>query len=235
VKSASKPSQVEILVIGNSHTNAIESALTDKTRARIQVVNLATYFDPVNKRNKVMPREIVDLFQPKRIYCSFGGSEYSVFGLLEAPVRFDFMTAASSKVEPEREVIPHVLIKATLERAMKRAIMHTRELRELYKCPITCLRTPPPFRAIAADSRLPAVFQENLHLGISPMTIRKKLYDVYTELARSTYAEMGVGFLDLPPGCTDEDGFLLETYCHRDPTHANRRYGVLVVDQILGE
>jgi hypothetical protein len=230
---AGNPSRKEILVIGNSHTTAIEHALSDEDRTRVDVVNIATYFDPVNRRNKLLPREIVDLFQPKRIFCTFGGSECSVFGLLEAPVRFDFMTPTNSLVEPDRELIPHALVRATLERAMKRPILLTRELRALYDCPITYLQTPPPFRQLSEGSPLPAVFQENLHLGISPMSIRKKLYDLHSEIARTTYAAIDVGFLEVPDECTDPDGFLLETYCYREPTHANRQYGALVLKQIL--
>jgi hypothetical protein len=72
--AANSPSRKEALVIGNSHTTAIEHALTEENRARVDVVNIAT-FDPVNNRNKVLPTGIVDLFQPERIYCTFGGSE----------------------------------------------------------------------------------------------------------------------------------------------------------------
>lgn len=231
---STKTSKAEVLVIGNSHTTAIEAAMTDKTRPSVDVVNLATYFDPVNRRNKILPAGIVDLFQPSRIYCTFGGSEYSVFGLLEAPVRFDFMTPASSEVEPDRALIPYSVVRSTLERAMKGAILHTRELRALYKCPITYIRTPPPFRSIAENARLPTVFQSNLHLGISPMSIRKKLYELHSDISRKTYAAMGVGFLDVPPQAVDPDGFLLQAYCSRDPTHANERYGALVLAQIFG-
>jgi hypothetical protein len=230
-----EPSRTEVLVIGNSHTKSIEAALTDKTRKLVEVVNLATYFDPVNRRNKVLPPIVVDMFQPERIYCSFGGSEYSVFGLLEAPVRFDFMTASDSSVEPGREVIPYALVKATLERAMRRAIGHTRDLRALFQCPITHVCTPPPFRAVAEGARLPTVFQANLHLGISPASIRMKLYELYNEIARETYVPLGVDILGVPPGCTDEDGFLLAEFCSVDPTHANERYGELVLRQILGD
>jgi hypothetical protein len=178
-------SRKEVLVIGNSHTTAIDSALSAQERARVDVVNLASYFDPVNRRNKVLPPHIVDLFQPERIYCSFGGSEYSVFGLLEAPVRFDFMTAGHSNVEPGRDLIPYAMVRSTLERAMKRALTNTRDLRAFYKCPITYLQTPPPFRTVSTDARLPAVFHSNLHLGISPASIRKKLYDMHSDLART--------------------------------------------------
>jgi hypothetical protein len=231
VKKLSRP---EIMVIGNSHTMAVAMAQTPETKRRIKVINLASYFDPVNRRNKVLPPNIVDMFQPKRIFCSFGGSEHSVFGLLEAPVRFDFMTPQQSAVEPGRSVINYALVRATLERAMRNAMNHTRELRGLYACPITHVCTPPPFRALVEGRRLPALFEANLHLGISPASIRKKLYDMHSDIARANAAALGIGFLEVPEGCTDADGFLLDEFCNREPTHANTRYGKLVIDQMLG-
>jgi hypothetical protein len=233
-KGKPTPARPEVLVIGNSHTTAIAAALDDETRARVEVVNNATYFDPTTRKNKVLPPTIVDLFQPQRIYCTFGGSEYSVFGLLEAPVRFDFMTSSDNRVEPERQVINYALVRATLERAMTNAMNNMRDLRALYKCPITHICTPPPFRAVGEGAKLPTVFQANLHLGISPATIRKKLYELHSDIARTTCRSLDVGFLDVPEGCTDSDGYLLEKYCNQDPTHANHRYGRLVLRQILG-
>jgi hypothetical protein len=228
-----KVSRPEILVIGNSHTKALTAALTPEIERRMVVVNNAVYFDPVNHKNKVLPPEIVDIFQPKRIFCTFGGSEHSVFGLVEAPIRFDFMTPSQSRVEPDRAVVNYALVRATLERAMRNAMNNTRDLRNLYDCPITHICSPPPFRALVEGRVLPAIFEANLHLGITPASIRKKLYDMHSDIARANAAELGIGFLEVPQGCTDADGFLLDKYCNREPTHGNTRYGALVINQIL--
>lgn len=233
--SSSSPARPRVLIIGNSHTKAIAAALDEVEHARFAVVNIATYFDPVNGKNKVLPRSVVELFQPKRIYCTFGGSEHSVFALMEAPVRFDFMTPDDPSVEPGRKLVPYALVRATLERAMTNAMNNTRELRALYPdCRITHICTPPPFREVAQDAHLPLIFQANMHLGVSPGSVRKKLYRMHSEIARQTCRKMGVGFLGVPNGCTDEDGYLLDKYCGRDPTHANEHYGKLVLRQILG-
>jgi hypothetical protein len=228
------PSRKEILVIGNSHTTAMAAALDDETRPRIDVVNLASYFDPVNRRNKVLPPDIVELFQPERIFCTFGGSEHNVFGLLEAPIRFDFMTATESAVEAGRRIVPYALIRAALEQAMQNAIKHTRELHRLYPhCPITHLCTPPPFRAIAEGRVLPRVFQDHLHLGITPASIRRKLHQVHSDIARDACVAMGVGFMDVPSGCTDDDGYLLPEFWSKDPTHGNAKFGALLIGRML--
>ena len=234
METEKQASQRPILVIGNSHTTAIAGARSSAERQLIDVVNLASFFDPVNRRNKVLHRELVDLFHPQRIYCTFGGSEHSVFGLLESPIRFDFMTASQSQTEPGRDIVTYGLIRATLERAMNNAQIQARELRAMFSCPITHLCTPPPFREISGDVVLPRVFHDNLHVGISPPAIRKKLYEVHSDIARKAHVAMNIGFMEVPAECADADGFLKSDYWSEDPTHGNRRYGELVIRQILG-
>jgi hypothetical protein len=230
----SQPCTTEILVIGNSHTTAIEAALTPELRQRIVVINLAVHFDPVNRRNKLLPPDMTQLFQPRRIFCTFGGSEHSVFGLLESPLRFDFATATQPEMDPQRTPVLAGLIRETLLRAMApTALNNSRELRRLYDCPITHLCTPPPFRQLGERSVLPRVFQENLHLGISPPQIRRKLHEIHSEIARTEHQALGIGFMQVPAAAMDAEGYLLPECCGKDPTHANAHYGSLVIQQML--
>ena len=231
--SEARPSNCPYLVLGNSHTTAVAAALEASPDDRFDVVNLASYFDPVNRRNKDLPPRIVDLFRPRNIFCTFGGSEHSVLGLLEMPVPFDFMAPDDPAVEPGRQLVAYGLMRATLERAMRRGLRHLRELRALYRCPITHVCTPPPFRTLAPDRVLPGVFMKNLHLGLSPASLRKKLHALHSDIARQACAEAGVGVLPVPDGCTDDDGFLREEYWSIDPTHGNALYGALVIRQML--
>ena len=88
-------------------------------------------------------------------------------------------------------------------------------------------------RACGEQAVLPRVFQENLHLGISPPAIRRKLHELHSDIARQAYAAMNIGFLGVPSACMDADGYLLPPYWSKDPTHGNAKYGALVIQQIL--
>lgn len=233
MKSDKNISHRPILIIGNSHTTAIAAALTDKTRPIIDVVNLASFFDPINRRNKILHPEIADLFNPKYIFCSFGGSEHSVFGLLEAPIKFDFMTESDAQIESGRDIIIYGLVRATLSQAMRGFMNNTQSLCSLFSSPVTHICTPPPFKSISEGAILPRRFQESLDLGVSPASIRKKLYETHSSIARDFCSSLKIGFLDTPPGTTDDDGFLRNEFCSQDPTHANSLYGELVIKQIL--
>lgn len=230
---STEPARPQFLVIGNSHTTAIAAALARSPDSRFQVVNIASYFDPVNRRNKFVPADITSLFQPQRIFCTFGGSEHSVMGLLEAPDRFDFRLPSDDSVEPGRVLIPHGLVRSTLTQAMQTGLKNLREIRRLYACPITHLCTPPPFRAIGERQLLPRVFQENLRLGLSPASIRRKLYVLHSDITLEVCASERVGFMKVPAQCRDTEGYLLERYWSKDPTHGNAEYGALMVQLML--
>lgn len=222
-----------ILIIGNSHTNAMAAAAAQRKDARFQVVNLASFFDPVNKKNKNLRPEIRDYFDPDHIFCSFGGSEHNVFGLLEAPIKFDFMLPHSAELLDDREVVSYGLIWATLAEAMKRHLAQILELREIFGRSVTHICTPPPFREIGEAGVLPRVFHDKMHLGLAPAELRKKIYFTHSAIARHFCLQNDVPFRSPPRGANDSDGFLMPKYCSADPTHANAAYGRLVLDDIL--
>lgn len=222
-----------ILIVGNSHTNAMATAAAKRTDDRFHVVNLASFFDPVNRRNKVLKPELKELFAPDRVFCSFGGSEHNVFGLLEAPIKFDFMLPHNDEVLADRELVSYGLIWATLSAAMKRRLTQIVELRDMFDVSVTHICTPPPFREIAKGGVLPRVFHDKMHLGVSPASLRKKIYFTHSAIARHFCAEHGIAFRDPPQAASDSDGYLKPQYCSADPTHANAAYGQLVLDDIL--
>ena len=222
-----------ILIIGNSHTNAMAAAAAERPDERFHVVNLASFFDPVNRKNKVLKPELKHLFAPDRIFCSFGGSEHNVFGLLEAPTKFDFMLPHSDEVLGDRELVSYGLIWATLSAAMKRHLTQIVELRDMFGAPVTHICTPPPFREIAEGAVLPRVFHDKMHLGVAPASLRKKIYFTHSAIARHWCAQHGIAFRDPPRVASDSDGYLKAQYCSADPTHANAAYGRLVLDDIL--
>lgn len=231
--STREPSRRPFLVIGNSHATAVEAALLESPDERFDIVNLASYFDAENRRNKTLPRQVVELFQPRRIFCCFGGSEHSVLGLLEMPVRFDFMMPGDEQVDPARQFVPCALVRETLELNMRRGLEHLRLLRELYACPIVHFCSPPPFRELVRGHRLPGTFMKNLHLGLSPAPLRRRLHALHSDIVRRTCAKSGVDFMPVPAECMDGDGYLRPGYWSTDPTHGNARYGALIIRRFL--
>ena len=222
-----------ILVIGTSHTSAISAGLTIDQRDRVDVVNIATFFDPEGGRNKILHPELTELFVPEHIFCTFGGSEHNVLGLIEAPQPFDFYAPGLPELGEGRVIIPRSLVRADLKRRMRRWLELSRSLQAMFPRPIHHLCSPPPFREIDQNAVLPTVFDDILARGIAPAALRWKLHDLHSEIARAHCDEIGIGFIPPPPTAMDAEGFLLTGLWKKDPTHGNAAYGTLAMGQVM--
>ncbi len=227
------PSTKPFLVIGDSHTTALSSALSRSPDDRFDIVNLVTFSSSENQRNKDLPEHITSLFQPKFIFCTFGGSEHSVFGLLEMPQPFDFFDPLETSIDPQRELISYSMVRETLARRMKRGFMLLKKVKSLYDCQVVHICSPPPFENIDDHHVLPRVFQNNMHYGIAPAIFRRKLYRLHSSIVFNMCQELGVDFLGVPQESMNSFGFLRPELMSKDPTHANAEYGDLVLQQLI--
>ncbi|WP_426959670.1 hypothetical protein [Muricoccus radiodurans] len=226
------PRPLRALVIGHSHTTAIEKAVLADPGLDIVVINYGKTYE-VGKRHKTLAPELAELYAPARVFTAFGGSEHSVFGLIEAPVPFDFHLDAVPGVEPGRWVVPSGMIRRTLHAAMARKMALAAGARALFGVPVAHLCSPPPFGTIDDPMNLPRVFHDKLAAGIVPARLRRKLHHVHSAIVRDFCAENGIAFLEVPPESMDAEGYLRPEFATRDPTHGNHRYGRLVLRQIM--
>lgn len=225
-------SEKPILVIGTSHTTAIAGALTPEQSAAIDVMNIASFFDPVGRRNKILHPEVAGMFAPRHIFCCFGGSEHNVLGLMEAPTRFDFHSPTIPDIDASRWIIPRAVVRATLAWRMEKWLQLATTLTGMFAVPVAHLCSPPPFRDVDEKAQLPSAFQDQLQFGIAPRPLRRKLHELHSEIAREHMASIGVRFIAPPAEAMDADGYLLRPFWSRDPTHGNQHYGQLVLRQI---
>ena len=226
------PSTRPILVIGTSHTTAIAAALTEHDREKIDVVNIGTFFGPMKGRGKVLDPKLSGMFAPQRIFCSFGGSEHNVLGLMETPAPFDFHSDASAQLGADRSAVPRAVIRRTLLWRMEKWLALASETKSMFGVPVTHICSPPPFLAIDETTRLPSDFVANISMGVAPADLRRKLHELHTEIAREHMKAAGIDFLPFPPEAVDEEGYLKHSLWSRDPTHGNADYGKLVLRQI---
>lgn len=221
-----------VLVIGNSHTTAIVSALAKVPRPGVEAINILMHKREQGKAAKLIAPAMLDADRRSAIICSFGGSEHTVLGLLEAPQPFDFMTPETSDIDPGRAAIPYAMIEALLGSLLNTARANWRTTRAAFAGPIHQIASPPPFRDPPAGIEWPAAFIDQLDRGFTPPAVRLKLYRAHCAVVRAACAEFDIGYLEYPPQATDADGYLRDKYWTREPTHANGAYGNLVLDQI---
>lgn len=225
-----------VLVIGMSHVAAIAKALTESDRAKIDVVNLTAerrYYDPKEDEILYGPMET---WKPKTVFLSVKGNYHSVFGLLEHPTRLAIGDAVRGCVPDSagRVFVPEDLMRADMrERLETLSFGLLRGLAARFRdARLFHLSSPPPCGDAAHVERHPGVFKAQLHRGVSPMPLRRKLYDIHTDLYREACLAAGVEFVDVPAEAVAADGAMKRDFWNEDPTHGNARYGALVLDQI---
>lgn len=220
-----------ILVIGNSHTTAVAAAARAGEERTIEVVNL-NISDREVGHSKLVDAEMVKAGRRRAIFSMFGGSEHLVLGLIELPQPFDLMTPTNAAIDPARTMITFSQMCAVLDTRISTARLNWARIRAAFDGPVWHIAPPPPFRALIGDPTLPAIFHEKLAMGVAPAGVRQRLHEAQLSVLRSATAAYRIKLVEPPRAVADEEGFLLERYWSREPTHANMAYGALVLDQI---
>jgi hypothetical protein len=108
-------------------------------------------------------------------------------------------------------------------------------IRNATNCRVYQLAPPPPKKDTDFILRKPkAVFVELgiLEHGVSPASLRLKLWKLQLRVMQRLCQEWGTQYLPVPSGAESPDGFLKPEYYAPDETHANASYGELVLRQL---
>lgn len=224
----------ECLIVGMSHTIAVSAALEGAVANRVNVVNTRLDNELYAQSLKSQTSEMSDFMGAKHVFSMFGGNFHNIFGLIENPQRFDFVYPGIPEIDTEKRTLVHYdMIRDYFVQNMGQMLRGIALLRSKTGFPIYHICSPPPAFGEERIRMNPKSFGEHLHLGISPAYLRMKFYRLHTDIVKAHCETIGVNFIDVPARAIDKDGFLLPDYCQNDPTHANKAYGALVLQQVL--
>lgn len=230
-----------VLVVGQSHAEALLSALRGVDEPDVEVANLNARDRELKVAEKIRMEGYLPSGRDRKLVASMiGGNFYNTFGLIENVVRFDFAEPGETDFEadPDRQLISYMLMKHYFSDVMNRGFLGSiRFLRAHYgSCKFLHVCSPPPISDNEHIAAHPGgVFRDKLHLGVAPSRLRRKLYDLHTLVICEFCQKEGVEMLPPPPQAITEDRFLARPYWKQDPTHANNAYGKLVLDQLRGK
>ena len=170
-----------------------------------------------------------------------GGNQYAVFSTIQHPVPFDFCLPEETvpELNPDVELIPFRGLYDYFFTALQLGDGKTLEaLRNSTRAKLVHLLAPPP----KSDNR----YIEQHHdtqfaaagissMGVSPPELRMKFWKLQNRAIEEICAKLGIDTLAPPTDAQDPDGFLSRPYYAGDATHANFRYGELVLQQLEGE
>lgn len=223
------------VIVGMSHTTAIRSAAkVFGSPVALNVINPNLEDSKHHMKDGVLMPSLMDVCKGNAVFSMLGGNYHNVFGLIEHPVKFDFCAYDNdSELSDDRTFIPYNLMRALFSKRLSVVLDNITRLGEMGGVSIHHVCSPPPIFNSEHIKEHPGVFREKLHLGISPPGIRMKLYNLQTSIFRDYCSINNIGFIPPPVQALDENGFLRECYWCHDPTHGNKDYGRLVLEQML--
>ncbi len=222
-----------------SHVHALDRAMTDAERSVIEIIDFNTRPKLFNQQENKIDFNLLGGLRPKAVFLSIRGNYHNVLGLIESPIPMSIgdrdRGAVPGAVDSKtRHFVPQSLMRAYMASILEdQSFSHFGKLAAHFsEAQIFHLSPPPPCGDAAHVSAHPGIFRPRLHLGVSPPSLRRKFFDIQTDLYREACERANITFVDVPKGATGEDGLMKRDYWNNDPTHGNAAYGRLVLNQI---
>ena len=231
------------IVIGQSHCVAIQEALsrTSSTSADISVYRLESKNRPY-ETDTVTAAEAVAIVEgsppDSRLFLSTYGTYHNIWGLLRSGPDFDFLLDPHDAPDPAGAVhIPHRAVASAFEAHLAKPSF-IRKMQKAAKAPVYLLSTPPPkgdnefmLERLMSQKKKSYRGRAVEDIGIERPLARLKLWQMEMQAIDRWASAEGMQFIPAPVAALDGSGFLDKAF-YSDATHANERYGALVVDQI---
>ncbi|MEM8552331.1 MAG: hypothetical protein AAGF45_08105 [Pseudomonadota bacterium] len=222
--------RVPLLVVGRSHTRAL--ALAAEAEGARDVATIIMTNNPNEQRAWLNPLEL-SAYAPGLVVSMVAGNHHNRLGLFEPEEPFDFLFDENDSVIPGRRLVRRAEIAAAMLAEIKPATAIMEKLRAAYDVPMVHVTAPPPVATGALDQRIMnRAARSGRDLRLSPPSLRMKLYRLQKEILAKECAALDCTILPVPEGTLDENGFLAAPFQKGDATHANPRYGALVLGQL---
>jgi len=232
----------QVLLYGDSHSEAVFQAAEKRQRkgtptpisihrARRQKGELTlgdTSFEEFIEL-------VTGLSESDVVVSMIGGNQHAVFSTIQHPIAFDVLEpdVGAETLRPGAQIIPHRAVWSILNKKFRsRDGRALKAIRNSTRASVVHIMSPPPKRDSAFLQQFnESHFRESIaKWGVSPPELRMKIWKMQRNLTRTFCEELGVVLLEPPAASVDPDGFLLADYQKRDVTHANRAYGLLLLD-----
>jgi len=235
-----------ILIVGDSHTHAIKKALRTWSKGDCNGIEVQALGYAREKNGKIIGDLSVDeinalatcLNSSDLLVSAIGGNMHQVVSLVQHPIAFDFFMHDESQYSDTsfRQIIPYSqILDFFISNLRSKDCERLLQLKQSAKCKVCHLIPPPPKENHEHILKNPeTTFRNNgiMERGISNPNLRLKAWKVQVKALEAICKEMGVELIKPPTDTVKKSGFLKEEYYANDATHANAKYGLLVLNQL---
>ena len=224
---------------GDSHVEAVRHALetSNKTEHRmLNLFHLGRAVEPAIFSDRLL---LETLTPPERLSCLYvsmlGGNAHNVLGLIQPPQSFDFILPDEPDlpVAAGAELQTYDYVEASLAALMTFYSAMLASARTVFSGRMFQLESPPPAKEDDYIRReLDPYFLSGLRdRPISPAILRYKLWRTHSNITKDICKRVGVDFI-AAPGQTMTEGRFLRPEYYENATHANRGYGLALLEQV---
>jgi hypothetical protein len=237
-------SEPQVLLYGDSHSEAVYQAGELRQRKRIPTpicIHRARRQKGEIILGDTSLEEFVGLTRELTandvVISMIGGNQHAVFSTIQHPIKFDVLEPGEepNALRPGAQLVPYRAIASMLHSGIRgRDGRSLTAVRESTGAKMVHVMPPPPKR----DSEFIRSYHESrfkdeiAKLGVSTPELRMKIWRIQQNILRDFCVELGIELLDPPTNALDSDGFLLPEYYAMDATHANRAYGMLILEHL---
>ncbi|HSW07413.1 hypothetical protein [Aquabacterium sp.] len=224
------------LIIGDSHVVAIQRALQEEAATAPETSALRRTKD----KNGVTIGDIAyeafleratGLAPGELVVSALGGQQHSLIGLVQHPQAFDFHCAERPDLPAlaGHEIIPYAAMHALMTaRVLAHEGQLLPQLPRRTRATVLHLAPPPPKEDAEYILQRPdsALVRQGITIrGVTPASIRLKLWTLQVRVLRELCPLWGVTLLPVPADCQTAGGFLRPALYGADATHANSLFG----------
>jgi hypothetical protein len=245
-------SDVRTVICGQSHNTAVWRALVTPgddgrpTRAMEIAVEAGLASLPRPRTWPDYDRAVASLGRDRHVVLIWGGSQANADFLMMPGRPFDVVPRGygAGDILPAAQVVPESMMRAHFEPSTTRLAAILEALGRPTGQKRIVLGIQPPLAdetqiRLHLAKRKGYFFDKSQGLGVDPITVplapaslRRKLWFILMELYREQAERYGALFLPSPASAADSGGFLRPELSGEDGTHANVRYGRLLIEHL---
>ncbi|MCF8186170.1 MAG: hypothetical protein K9J28_05055 [Sulfuritalea sp.] len=233
----------QILIIGDSHTDAIKRALK---HFYVDQVEIKAYrYSKLKNGEKIgdmTPEEILKLastLSSEDLFVStIGGNQHQVVSLMQHPIPFDiFSPSGVGDCKSSIHIIPYVTLFDFFESGIRFGDWaRLSKVCNIAQCRVCHIVPPPP-----KEDKEHILKRHETHFvkaglaekGVTSAALRLKIWLLQVEVLKKLAKEYDVQLVMPPNESLDPNGFLSNEYYANDATHANSAYGELVLQKLV--
>jgi hypothetical protein len=235
----------QIVVCGHSHVASIlKAAIIRESQAKSEPA-ISYCFGAYDETGPPQGDEYWDLVvnssRGKHVVVVWNGNQHNSYFMFQTKPKFTVLGVTGDSYDNEPIPIPKSMVRQFFKPSFEELTGIIPSLSDAASITLLNGPAPKPLSYIKNYILQEKYFSDLTKLGgvsgedlvITSDSLRLELWNVLAELLASYGKELGANFINAPEVSRDALGLLLPEYWYPDVTHANSKYGMLIIEELV--